>query len=81
MDGVAWFKIVAARALPEAAVVVVVWFLGHVVRLAGDALDRCRQCLQKAAPGHRVRSEGRLRAARRALHTRESCSPRSSMND
>jgi len=43
----------------------------HVVRLAGDALDKCRQRVQQATRGHRGRSGDPLYAARRTLHTGE----------
>ena len=41
----------------------------HVVRLAGDALDRCRRRVQLAIHGHRGRKDDPLYAARRTLHT------------
>ena len=41
----------------------------HVVRLAGDALDRCRQRVQQATLGHRGRAGDPLYRARRTLHT------------
>ncbi|MPY12323.1 transposase, partial [Arthrobacter bussei] len=41
----------------------------HVVRLAGDGLDRCRQRVQQATTGHRGRSGDPLYRARRTLHT------------
>jgi transposase len=41
----------------------------HVVRLAGDALDRCRQRVQQDTLGHRGRSRDPLYTARRTLHT------------
>src|SRR3546814_3060104 len=41
----------------------------HVVRLAGEALDRCRRRIQLAAHGHRGRSGDPLYSARRVLHT------------
>jgi transposase len=41
----------------------------HVVRLAGDALDRCRQRVQQDTHGHRGRKGDPLYAARRTLHT------------
>jgi transposase len=42
----------------------------HVVRLAGDALDRCRR-VQQDLHGHRGRAGDPLYAARRMLHTGE----------
>jgi len=41
----------------------------HVVQLAGDALDRCRQRVQHETLGHRGRSGDPLYGARRTLHT------------
>ena len=41
----------------------------HVVRLAGDALDRCRRRVQQELHGHRGRTGDPLYAARRTLHT------------
>lgn len=41
----------------------------HVVRLAGDGLDRCRQRIQQATTGHRGRAGDPLYGARRTLHT------------
>jgi transposase len=41
----------------------------HVVRLAGDALDRCRRRVQQVTRGHRGRKDDPLDRARRTLHT------------
>lgn len=41
----------------------------HVVRLAGDALDRCRRRIQLATCGHRGRAGDPLYKSRRTLHT------------
>lgn len=41
----------------------------HVVRLAGDALDRCRRRVQQRTRGHRGRAKDPLYRARRTLHT------------
>ena len=41
----------------------------HVVRLAGDALDRCRRRVQQDLHGHRGRKDDPLYRARRTLHT------------
>ena len=41
----------------------------HVVRLAGDAIDRCRMCIQQDTLGHRGSAGDPLLKARRALHT------------
>ena len=40
-----------------------------MVRLAGDALDRCRRRVQQQLHGHRGRSTDPLYRARRTLHT------------
>jgi transposase len=66
MDGFTGFKTAAAEELPEAAPVMDPF---HVVRLAGDALDRCRQRVQQQTLGHRGRSGDPLYGARRTLHT------------
>ncbi len=49
MDGFTGFK-TAADALPDATAVMDPF---HVVALAGDALDRCRQRVQQDLHGHR----------------------------
>jgi transposase len=41
----------------------------HVVRLAGDALDRCRRRIQQIIHGHRGLANDPLYGARRTLHT------------
>ena len=41
----------------------------HVVRLAGDALNRCRRRVQQDLHGHRGRSTDPLYRARHTLHT------------
>ena len=41
----------------------------HVVRLAGDALHRCRRRVQQAIHGHRGHKGDPLDSARRTLHT------------
>ncbi|MGC7151361.1 ISL3 family transposase [Paenarthrobacter ureafaciens] len=66
MDGFTGFKTAAAEELPDAVEVMDPF---HVVRLAGDALDRCRQRVQQQSLGHRGRSGDPLYAARRTLHT------------
>ena len=68
MDGFTGFKTAAAEELPDAVAVMDPF---HVVRLAGDALDKCRQRVQQATRGHRGRSGDPLYAARRTLHTGE----------
>jgi len=66
MDGFTGFKTAAAEELPDAAPVMDPF---HVVRLAGDALDRCRQRVQQQTHGHRGRSGEPLYKSRRTLHT------------
>ena len=68
MDGFTGFKTAAAEELP-AAVAVMDPF--HVVRLAGDALDRCRRRVQQELHGHRGFKNDPLYRARRTLHTGE----------
>jgi transposase len=66
MDGFTGFKTAAAEELPDAVTVMDPF---HVVRLAGDALDRCRRRVQQAIHGHRGRKSDPLYSARRTLHT------------
>ena len=66
MDGFSGFKTAAAEELPDAVPVMDPF---HVVRLAGEALDRCRQRVQQATLGHRGRAGDPLYKARRTLHT------------
>ncbi|WP_067431380.1 ISL3 family transposase [Nocardioides jensenii] len=66
MDGFSGFKTATTEELP-AAVAVMDPF--HVVRLAGDALDRCRRRVQQAIHGHRGHKGDPLYSARRTLHT------------
>jgi transposase len=66
MDGFTGFKTAAAEELPDATAVMDPF---HVVRLAGDALDRCRRRVQQDTYGHRGRTGDPLYAARRTLHT------------
>ena len=66
MDGFAGFKTATAEELPDAVPVMDPF---HVVRLAGDALDRCRQRVQQETLGHRGRAGDPLYKARRTLHT------------
>jgi len=68
MDGFTGFKTAAAEALPDAVEVMDPF---HVVQLAGDALDRCRQRVQQATLGHRGHAGDPLYGVRRALHTGE----------
>ncbi len=66
MDGFTGFKTATAEELPDA---VPVMDPAHVVRLAGDALDRCRRRVQQAIHAHRGRTGDPLYRARRTLHT------------
>ena len=66
MDGFTGFKTATAEELPGAVAVMDPF---HVVRLAGDALDRCRRRVQQALHGHRGRATDPLYRARRVLHT------------
>ena len=66
MDGFAGFKTAAVEALPDATEVMDPF---HVVQLAGDALDRCRQRVQQATRGHRGHAGDPLFGIRRVLHT------------
>jgi len=66
MDGFTGFKTATSEELPEATAVMDPF---HVVRLAGDALDRCRRRVQQIIHGHRGRKDDPLYRARRMLHT------------
>jgi transposase len=66
MDGFTGFKTATTEELPDAVAVMDPF---HVVRLAGDALDRCRRRVQQATLGHRGRTGDPLYSARRALQT------------
>lgn len=66
MDGFTGFKSAAAEQIPGAVEVMDPF---HVVQLAGDVLDRCRQRVQQDTTGHRGRAGDPLYAARRTLHT------------
>jgi transposase len=66
MDGFTGFKTATAEELPDAVAVMDPF---HVVRLAGDALDRCRRRVQQATHGHRGRTGDPLYKSRRTLHT------------
>ncbi len=66
MDGFTGFKTATTEELPDAVAVMDPF---HVVRLAGDALDRCRRRVQQDRHGHRGRSGDPLYSARRTLHT------------
>ena len=66
MDGFTGFKTATTEELPDAVAVMDPF---HVVRLAGDALDRCRRRIQQIIHGHRGRADDPLYRARRTLHT------------
>jgi transposase len=66
MDGFTGFKTAAAEELPEAVAVMDPF---HVIRLAGEALDKCRRRVQQAIWGHRGRKGDPLHGARRTLST------------
>jgi len=66
MDGFTGFKTAASEALPAATAVMDPF---HVVALAGDALERCRQRVQQETLGHRGRAGDPLYGVRRALRT------------
>ncbi|MDK9361608.1 transposase, partial [Propionibacterium freudenreichii] len=53
MDGFTGFKTATTEELPDAVAVMDPF---HVVRLAGDALDRCRRRIQQDLHGHRGRA-------------------------
>jgi transposase len=66
MDGFTGFKTATTEDLPDAVAVMDPF---HVVRLAGDALDRCRRRIQLQTCGQRGRKNDPLYRARRTLHT------------
>ena len=66
MDGFTGFKTAAAEEIPDAVAVMDPF---HVVALAGDALDRCRQRVQQNTCGHRGRVGDPLYGIRRVLRT------------
>ncbi|MDQ1292821.1 MAG: hypothetical protein QG608_701 [Actinomycetota bacterium] len=66
MDGFTGFKTATTEEQPDAASVMDPF---HVVRLGGDAPDRCRRRVQQRTCGHRGRSGDPLHRARRTLHT------------
>jgi transposase len=66
MDGFTGFKTATSQALPDATAVMDPF---HVVALAGDALDRCRQRVQQDTCGHRGRSGDPLYGIRSVLRT------------
>jgi transposase len=66
MDGFTGFKTATTEELPDAIAVMDPF---HIVRLAGDALDRCRRRVQQELHGHRGMAGDPLYRARRTLHT------------
>jgi len=66
MDGFTGFKTATNEQLPDAVAVMDPF---HVVALAGDALDRCRQRVQQDTCGHRGRCGDPLYGIRRVLRT------------
>jgi transposase len=66
MDGFTGFKTATHEELPTAVAVMDPF---HVVRLGGDALDRCRRRLQQDLHGHRGRAPDPLFRCRRTLLT------------
>ena len=66
MDGFTGYKTATSEELLDAVAVMDPF---HVVRLAGDALDRCRRRVQQDRHGHRGRTGNPLYSARRTLHT------------
>ncbi len=66
MDGFTGFKTAASEEIPQVTAVMDPF---HVVAVAGDALDRCRQRIHQDTCGHRGRSGNHLYGTRRALPT------------
>lgn len=67
MKGFTGFKTATAEELPDATAFMDPF---HVVRLAGDVLDRCRRRrVQQDLHGHRGRARDPLYRTRRTLHT------------
>jgi transposase len=66
MDGFTGFKTATHEELPDAVAVMDPF---HVVRLGGDALDRCRRRVQQDTRGHRGRAPDPLFRCRRTLLT------------
>ena len=66
MDGFTGFKTAAAEELPDATPVLDPF---HVVRLAGEALDKCRRRIQQDTLGRRGHAGDPLYSARRTLAT------------
>src|SRR5699024_10737609 len=66
MDGFTGYKTASTEKLPDATEVMDPF---HVIGVAGDALDKCRQRVQQETRGHRGRKGDPLYGARRALRT------------
>lgn len=66
MDGFTGFKTAASEEVPDAVAVMDPF---HVVRLAGEALDICRRCVQQDIFGRRGMKGDPLYTARRTLLT------------
>jgi transposase len=66
MDGFTGFKTATTEEPPDAVAVMDPF---HVVRLASDALDRCRRRIQLATCGHHGRASDPLYKPLRTLHT------------
>ncbi len=75
MDGFTGFKTAAAEQLPDAVAVMDPF---HVVALAGDALDRCRQRVQQDTCGTEVVPVTRSTASAARCAPAPTCSPTSS---
>ena len=74
MDGFTGFKTATTEELPDAVAVMDPF---HVVRLAGDALDRCRRRVQQAIHGHRGRKGDPLYRRGAPCTPAPTCSPTS----
>lgn len=66
MDGFTGYKTASTEKLPDAVEVMDPF---HVIGVAGDTLDKCRQRVQQETRGHRGRKGDPLYAARRTLRT------------
>ena len=75
MDSFTGFKTAAAEELPDAVTVMDPF---RVVRLAGDALDRCRRRTQQDLHGHRGRATDPSTAHGGSCTLAATCSPTSS---
>lgn len=76
MDGFAGFKTATAEELPAVAVLAPF----HIVRLAGDALDRCRRRVQQYSHGHRGRTGDPLYRRAGSCTPAQTCSPTNNCN-